>query len=119
MKILVVDDDPSVREVLAELLTVWGHAVRVVADGVSAICYLNQHPETELVITDFRMPGMNGLELTKHIRATKSGMKVVVLSGDDADVIGKAARATGAYAFMPKPCDFRELKALVAGLRQS
>lgn len=113
LSVLVVDDDPSMREVLTELLAILGHTVCVAADGVSAVCHLIQHPETEMVITDFRMPQMDGVELTKHIRATKpAGIKVIVMSGDDPDVIGKAALAAGADAFMQKPLSLSELKAL-------
>lgn len=118
--VLIVDDDPSMREVLSESLAILGHATCVAADGVSAICHLNQHPETGLVITDFRMPQMDGVELTKHIRATKlSGIKVIVMSGDDPDVIEKAALAAGADAFVRKPFRLLELRATVARVLQS
>ena len=62
--ILIVDDDPDIRKVLNLLLNTT-YDVAEVEDGASAIDYIREHPETDLVLLDVMMPGMSGLETSK------------------------------------------------------
>lgn len=79
--ILIVDDDPEVREILAETLAEFGYGVTQAGSGEEALPMLDSRPDIDLVITDVRMPGMSGLELVEQARARKAGLKVIVISG--------------------------------------
>lgn len=99
---LVVDDDLCNRTLVSEILAVWGYEVHMAGDGKEAVCHLREAPQTTLVVTDYRMPNMNGIELAKHVMDFEPHIKVIVMSGDDPDKIGKAAREAGAD-FIRKP----------------
>lgn len=113
---LVVDDDRSVRELTTELLILWGYDVRMAGDGEEAMLQLREVPQTTLVVTDYRMPNMNGVELTKRVKQVTPGTRVIVVSGDDPDEIGEAVRAAGADAFLRKPFNMDELWASIANV---
>jgi two-component system response regulator PilR (NtrC family)/two-component system response regulator HydG len=120
MRVLVVDDNQSGRELLGIILTSWGHDVSKAGDGEEALRHLSRH-ETALIMTDYRMPGMNGLALTKHIKAAKpAGVRVIIMSCDDPIDIEREACTMGAGAFpdafVRKPFNLPGLKALIAGL---
>lgn len=117
LKVLVVDDNQSLCELYTILLTAWGYDVQAVKDGQEALDYLSQHAlGIKLVMTDFRMPGMNGVELTSRIKKLWPKIPVIVMSADDADEIGRAARTAGADAFMHKPFKFSELRTNIVTL---
>lgn len=114
LQALVVDDDRSVRELTAELLILWGYDVRMAGDGEEAMLFLREAPQTALVVTDYRMPNMNGVELTKRIKQIAPGIKVIVVSGDDPNEIGESVRAAGADApLLRKPFNMDQLWASI------
>ncbi len=70
MKILVVDDSSTMRRIIKNTLERIGHSDNHEAeDGIQAWMMLDQHPDIELILTDWNMPNMNGLELVRKIRA--------------------------------------------------
>ena len=77
-KILVVDDDPGLRELLQEYLTTQGYEVAVVGDGVAMEDALNQQ-QFNLVILDLMLPGEDGLSLARKLRA-RSNLPIIMLS---------------------------------------
>jgi len=79
-RILVVDDDHDICEVLAMGLTHAGHEVRVAADGASALRHVRAEP-FDLIITDIFMPGKEGIETIMEIRRDFPAVKVVAMSG--------------------------------------
>jgi CheY-like chemotaxis protein len=79
--ILVVDDDPEVREILAETLGEFGYAVAQASTGEEALPILAKRPDIGLLITDVRMPGMSGLELAERARARDAALRVILISG--------------------------------------
>jgi sigma-B regulation protein RsbU (phosphoserine phosphatase) len=115
MKILIVDDDSTTRLVLAATLGRLGHEVIVAADGAEAWTIL-QEQTIPLLLTDWNMPGMSGLELCRRIRAVRaiSGKKytyvilLTVLDGRDYFLTGMEA---GADDFITKPWDEQQLAA--------
>lgn len=78
--LLVVDDEPLVREVLTRGLERAGHTVSVAANGKEAQAHLC-HQRVDLVIADLFMPEMDGLELIMWVRETLPGMPIIALSG--------------------------------------
>ncbi|MFK7844964.1 MAG: response regulator [Rhodothermales bacterium] len=81
VQILAVDDEPGVRNVLANLLTLQGHSVKVAASGHEALDRLNES-KVDIVFTDHGMPGMNGRQLAQAIKQATPNMPVVLITGD-------------------------------------
>ena len=111
MRILIVDDEPQITRVLRTSLQSNGHEVTVAKDGVEALAlFLKAQPE--LVITDLAMPGMDGIELTKEIRA-RSVVPIIVLSVRNQDAAKVSALDEGADDYITKPFSIQELLARV------
>ena len=110
-RVLVVDDEPQIRRVLRLALTAQGFDLRVAADGETALDTLRDWP-ADLVITDLSMPGMDGIELCRRIRA-KSVIPIVVLSVKGEERTKVAALDAGADDYVTKPFGMDELLARV------
>ena len=101
-KVLVVDDDPGILDLMAEFLQGLGIEVRVARDGAEALqVFWAERPP--LVITDLKMPGMDGLELMKAIKEASPRTEILIVTAH-ADV-GSAIQAVqeGAFDYLPKP----------------
>ena len=99
-RILTVDDSSTMRQMVGVTLKSAGFEVLEAADGVEALDKLRQSPTIDLVLTDLNMPRMDGLELTRQIRALASGRAVPIIlltteSSPEMKLRGKAAGATG------------------------
>ena len=79
--ILVVDDDPAVRAIVAEILGDFGHQVLGAGGGIEALGLLESTPTIDLLITDVRMPDISGLELAARARRERDGLRVILISG--------------------------------------
>ena len=111
MRILIVDDEPQITRVLRTSLQSNGHEVTVASDGSEALA-LFMKAQPELVITDLAMPGMDGIELTREIRA-RSQVPIIVLSVRSQDNAKVAALDEGADDYITKPFCIQELLARV------
>ena len=80
-QILVVDDEPSIRESLGMLLAAAGYDVAEAENGVIALSHLNR-TVPDLIVTDLNMPQMSGLELISHVRSLYPSVSIVAMSGD-------------------------------------
>jgi len=110
--ILVVDDDPLQRELLARALTRHGYRANTTGDGAEALDCLAREP-VALVLLDIIMPRLDGISVLKEIRGRARQLPVLVLSNDGAvDRCLEALRA-GADDFLRKPLDPREIVARV------
>ena len=100
----VIDDDAAVRQSLAFLLSTAGLAVRVHA---SAVDFLKVLPEIQggCIVTDIRMPEMDGLELQRRLRELKAGLPVIVMTGHGDVPLAVEAMKAGAIDFIEKPFD--------------
>jgi CheY-like chemotaxis protein len=109
-KILVVDDDPEVLEVLTRFFqkTPNDYAVQAVTNGEDALAALMLTPP-DLVLLDINMPGMNGLEVMKHIDRQ---IAVIMVTGN-VDSAPAEALKLGAFAYIPKPFDLTYVEQLV------
>ncbi len=117
-RVLVVDDDPGLRELLAEYLGSRGFAVTTAVDGPSGL-EAAQGSDVDAVILDIMMPGLDGIGVLRELRTT-SQIPVIMLTarGDDVDRI--VGLELGADDYLPKPFNPRELVArLQAVLRRS
>jgi CheY-like chemotaxis protein len=81
--VLVVDDDPTARTVLYRTMEAAGHVVYAAADGVEALTMLAHAPSVDVVVTDVRMPGMDGRQLAEAVGARYPHIPVLFVSGYD------------------------------------
>ena len=100
--ILLVDDDPDMRETFADFLSDEGYFVETACDGVSALRALKTFP-ADLLLTDLNMPDMDGIELIRRARAVAGGVPAVLLTASPGDNPRGVMNAAGAAAFMIKP----------------
>jgi two-component system response regulator FixJ len=100
----VIDDDADVRQSLAFLLSTAGLAVQVHESAVAFLRALPGIPEG-CVVTDIRMPGMDGLELQRRLRELKAALPVIVMTGHGDVRLAVEAMKTGAIDFIEKPFD--------------
>jgi two-component system chemotaxis response regulator CheY len=112
--VLVVEDDPDMRESMESVLTYAGHAITAVADGAEALTWLTgDHPPPCVIVLDLMMPGMNGFELRSRLRAdpTLSEIPVLILTG--AGTLADRNRAELQAEILRKPIDLRDLLAAI------
>jgi CheY-like chemotaxis protein len=103
-----VDDEPIVAEALRRLLKAFNHQVEVAGDGESALELFGEG-SFDLVITDYRMPGIDGLELAKLIRERAPQQPILMMTGH-MEGLSRAASQTSVDAVLPKPCKFEEFR---------
>lgn len=109
--ILVVDDDPGLRELLQRYLAEQGYHVDAVPDGVAMEQHLAEH-EADLVILDLMLPGEDGLTLARGLRA-RGGPPIIMLSARGEDIDRIIGLEVGADDYLAKPFNPRELLARI------
>ena len=118
LNILVVDDEPQITRVLKTTLASHGYSIRTAGDGDEAVQLMKEWLP-DLVITDLRMPNMDGLALCRHVRA-KSEVPIIVLSVRGEERAKVQALDAGADDYVTKPFSVNELLARVrAALRRA
>ncbi len=110
-EVLVVDDDPNLREVVSYALRREGFSVRTVRDGREALAEVERHAP-DLVVLDVMMPEMDGLEVCRRIRA-KGRLPIVFLSSRDEELDRVLGLEMGGDDYITKPFSTRELVARV------
>lgn len=111
--ILVVDDESVIIELLARLLSEKGYEVSAAVDGREALEFLRGHT-CDLVISDVRMPRLDGLRLLKAVKDMNPRLPVIMISGyDEASVVVEALKA-GAENFLAKPLDLDILEQVIS-----
>lgn len=116
--ILVVDDEAQITRVLKTTLSAQGYAIRTAADGMQALLEMKTWAP-DLIITDLRMPNMDGLELCRQVRS-QSRTPIIVLSVKGEETIKVEALDAGADDYVTKPFSVKELLARVrAALRRT
>lgn len=111
-EVLIVDDEPAIREYVGLVLARLGVNALKAEDGHAALSALSRHQGIALVLLDVHMPRLDGLEVLTRARALRPGLPVVILSGDPGDE--DHARARGASGFLAKPFSQGELAEVVA-----
>ncbi len=111
-RILVVDDEANARSALAELLREEGYLVETAADGFKALPKLDEF-DPELVITDLKMPGLDGMGLMRKALEQDPERAVIMMTAFGAVETAVAAVRAGAADYLTKPIDFNELSLIV------
>ena len=113
-KVLVVDDEAAIRDLLEEALTRWGYQVVKAANGVQATEELRKGKIFEIALLDIRMPEMDGLELLRQIKRHDPATEVIIMTGYP--TVGSAVEALkeGAYDYLTKPLILDEIRNLLS-----
>ena len=110
--ILVADDDRAIRTVLDQALGRLGHQVRSTGNAATLWQWISEGVG-DLVITDVLMPDENGLDLVPRIKRLRPNLRVIVMSAQNTLLTAVKATERGAFEYLPKPFDLRDLVALV------
>ena len=106
--ILVVDDEPQIRDLLKRFLSLRGYKVRVASDGQQALTMVEQEAP-QLIVLDVYMPGINGVEVLRQLRRRKFTGGVILLTGSQDDKLLQEALDLGSVDVMGKPVDLERL----------
>lgn len=108
LEILVVDDDRLVLNVVSEIVSAVGHHPQTAADGNAALLAMSAH-RYDLVISDIRMPGMDGFQLAARVRAEYPDTYLILMTGFSSDSTFKEAMKLDVDAYLSKPFKSAEL----------
>ncbi len=123
INILLVDDERDFVEILSLRLTDAGHRVRTAFSGQEALAVLAETegdalPEIDVIILDIKMPGMDGIETLKQIKAKHPVVEVILLTGHGAVDTAIKGLKSGAFDYLLKPADFEELTTKMEAARK-
>jgi CheY-like chemotaxis protein len=116
MRVLVVDDDETVRRILTRQITRLGHHVDEAGAAAEALQLLRERPY-QLLCTDLGMPGMSGWELIERARQATPGLRILLITGWGEQIEADEARMRGADAVVSKPFDALRLGQLLHELQ--
>ena len=120
-RILVVDDDPAVLSCYARLLRREGYEVETAPGGASALTRLEAPGTFDVVIIDYKMPGMDGVEFLRELRRRGHAPEVLLISAYATDEVRKSASRMGVRTILGKPIDVAALRGalleVVPGIR--
>nr|WP_302503967.1 response regulator [Geoalkalibacter halelectricus] len=111
-RILVVDDEESLREVLTIMLHREGYRVDAASDGGHALACLNEK-DYDLIISDIKMPRVSGFELLKHVRETAPETVMIMITAFSSTEEAVEAMKQGAYDYITKPFKNEEIRLIV------
>lgn len=111
-KVLIVEDEPNARTGLAELVASWGYRTEVAGDGMEGLEKIQQWFPS-IVVTDLRMPRMDGLELLDRIAELQTPIAVIMVTAQGSIESAVDAMRAGAYDFIQKPIDPVRLRTIL------
>jgi DNA-binding NtrC family response regulator len=117
-RVLIVDDDSLSREFLMEAVQALGHRAEAVPDGSSALEKLKSKG-FDVLFTDLRMPGMDGIELIRHVAQTAPGLPIVLLTAFGSIESAVTAMKLGASEFLLKPCTPENLDVVLRRIQRT
>ena len=117
LDVLVVDDEPKIRQLLEQILSARDCAVRVAADGLEGLVEFKKSP-AEVVITDIKMPKLGGLELIRELKQLDPLLSIVVITAYPSIEGAVEAMKQGACDFITKPFDIVQIQAILYRCQQ-
>ncbi|MHC4253001.1 MAG: sigma-54-dependent transcriptional regulator, partial [Planctomycetota bacterium] len=112
--ILIADDHESTRETVGEIVKGAGHEPVTVNNGNEALLALDEQ-DIDIVITDYRMPEKDGLDVLDRIRRDYQGVPVIVITAHGSEDVAVSAMKRGATDYLRKPLDITRLRAVIEG----
>jgi PAS domain S-box-containing protein len=112
--ILIADDDPAIRKLVAKMLVPAGYAVIEAGNGREAVDLVSRNPQIELLLTDLAMPDQEGIETIQRLRQLYPQLKFIAMSGKFGKDMLEVATKFGAVAGLPKPIERQMLLDTVA-----
>jgi CheY-like chemotaxis protein len=112
-RVLVIDDEQNIREILAEILMNGDHEVVTAADGAEGLHRLSENGTFDLVFTDLGLPGMSGYEVASAIKKIRPDLPVGLVTGWGATLDAEKARTHGVDLVISKPFRFDQVLGLV------
>src|SRR6266496_4729136 len=113
--ILVVDDDPRITDLVRRILAYEGYSVAIASSGNDALTRTLEHPP-DLIVLDIMLPGLDGLEVARRLRAAGDNVPILMLTARDAVTDRVEGLETGADDYLVKPFAPEELLARVRAL---
>lgn len=118
-RLLLVDDEPAVLDVLCDYFVSQGHEVETATNGREALAAFSRS-RPDLVLLDVRMPEMDGVEVLKELRARAATVPVIMVTANEDVALARLTLKLGAFDYVSKPFDFTYLdRAVTAGLLQA
>jgi EAL domain-containing protein (putative c-di-GMP-specific phosphodiesterase class I) len=117
-RVLLVDDEPTLRRALGKILTLAGHQVTTAANGQEALAQI-EAATFDVIVSDIRMPGMDGMSLLRAIRARDLDVPVIFLTGSPTIETALEAMEYGAFRYLVKPVEATDLKKAVTRAAQT
>ncbi len=111
-RLLVVDDEPSIRDLICECFSAKGYDVATAATGAEGLPRLRED-RAHVVLLDLLLPEMDGVKVLGEAKAIDPGVSVVMLTGVLDEAIGRQALREGAFDYVTKPVDLNHLERLV------
>lgn len=117
-RVLVADDDPEICTLIKTILAKGPYEVVLCNDAESALVHMQQDTPYDILISDFMLPGISGIELITQVRqnVATSVMPIVMISGHNNYAMDARAKAAGANAFINKPFTLSQLRTTVQSL---
>ena len=117
LRILVVDDGPSMAKTLVDIFKVKGYQAEAAHSGPEALAKMTQ-AHFDCVLSDVKMPGINGVELYRAIKARQPDLPVVLMTAYSTDSLVKEGLEEGVIAALTKPLEIEELFQLLTKVRR-
>lgn len=112
-RVLVVDDEPQVRQLVTDVLALAGYEV-VTAAGAAEALLLVAAVAPDVILLDIAMPGLDGLTALQELRGTRPSVPIVMLTGNTDEEVGRTALRWGAFDYISKPFSAAHLEKVVA-----
>ena len=111
--VLVVDDEPEIVELVGEFLERRGYRVKTATNGEDALALVKKEPP-DLMLLDIYMPGMNGVDVLRRLKAQRSPVGVIMLTASQEELLLQEALELGAFDVLSKPVNLDEIELAVA-----
>jgi DNA-binding NtrC family response regulator len=112
MRLLVVDDEPIVGKRLKQVFGKIGFEIETYTDSATALAAVAEKP-FDIVVTDLKMEGIDGIEVLKRVRAMNPETRVIIITGYASSDTAELAQEHGVFAFLAKPFRLDELKQVI------
>lgn len=117
LRVLIIEDDSAIREMLVRRLTLRGFAVEAMPDGESGLARLRESPP-DVLLLDHGLPGISGWDVARKLRADPvlAKLPIIALTAHAGEPTRKEALAAGCDVFLTKPVDMKALERAIASL---